>query len=1300
MKNLKVQKRNLLQLQDRALGFCIDVDNDIIYVVKEKLEIIKILTLESLPKLEIVPHNLEYESEFTNISPSDVKLLEFIVESGSILVALRTGKLLRIGVSSFSPPSACVYSHQLNIASAKLSPDQDLIAIADDANDIYMIGLDGELLEKENGLSQNNSLYKPVGVGWGSKETQFFGLDGRPSKEKHQKEQVIASQEELELIDKIESSKNYSRFRSGLERNTVIDWRGDGQFLATLTFIEDARKHYLKVWNRNLKLQYMSEQLVTIERDILTWIPNGHFICCTQKRDKIINEIVMFEKNGLVHQRVALPSTLKNLYAKDILWSPSSRILAVLANQFNVNNEQVQSSSLLMLYTMQNFHYYLKFTTELGQNLDYTIRWNPIDHNRLHVMADDGSYHEYLCNFEVCYSEDKSTVAVIDSNRVLITPLAISNIPPPMAALTLEVDHPIYAIALDYKKATDMYIFSCNDTVTMLSLKLDIESRECSRNIFKFRDIQKYQNFTLVGDKKFLATRALEGKCEIVIVNLTDEVSVKTIANLDHQVVAVASNGFTLVMNDGSVSMFDGSVDQLRPLFRIDLNLKLNFNQLLSIEFQGKTALLSLLQDMTLLYDDKVLLSTSCTSFRVTENYLIYTTTENHLHFLRLDRLWNESYSDTCFQPIEVGATLIIASETDAKVVLQMPRGNLEIIHPRVLIFSALTRLLDSKEFVCAMQMARRHRVNMNFICDYILRTYDIHDFALAVADYSPDMLSLFLTELDKDDTIVGRYENIMKHLPSRNVIIGQKPILDSGKVQKVCTSINLPNDYKYLQPTLLCHLKQAPKKVREALQLVHKLDKQLHREALGFMLYFIDIDQLFLDALRTYNTDIALMVASVSNKDPKAYLALLDEFNAEKDELLRAFKIDMHAKQYGDAFDKLLQHHDLQISQDVKIHDQLRELAASKRIFKQALSSFKSQTKDNKLQEEIWADYGSYLLEKRCYLEAGLAFSKALELRAEEIDYFNKAFDCFSLADKSENTFSLIPKLANKDHNGEHLVARLLGEDKSLEAMVLLVGRMQHDSEYFKKISMNLLDKNRWHLAEYLFPSMRETIAEHIEKLTQSRRSALVDELSLVRQQFDRIMELLKTHKSRVSELHFISDTLSTIDGSEISSAESGFNNRAPVRSSASSIKTRKSSKSSKAEKKKRINLKPGSRNEDLALGLELRKYILRHKSDQDEIMHLLSGLFEYCLSTKLPEDKRAREESERLNGLLVQHFNLRQEISSLLWPDSPSNEQMFSLYRRFSDLLTDEGCTYQTEEFEVLMKPYLPKEPARFEL
>ena len=50
---------------------------------------------------------------------------------------------------------------------------------------------------------------------------------------------------------------------------------------------------------------------------------------------------------------------------------------------------------------------------------------------------------------------------------------------------------------------------------------------------------------------------------------------------------------------------------------------------------------------------------------------------------------------DESLRRIERGSRLVVCVPFDTKVILQMPRGNLEAIHPRVLVIEAVAKSLQ-----------------------------------------------------------------------------------------------------------------------------------------------------------------------------------------------------------------------------------------------------------------------------------------------------------------------------------------------------------------------------------------------------------------------------------------------------------------------------------------------------------------------------------------------------------------------------------------------------------------------------
>jgi len=58
---------------------------------------------------------------------------------------------------------------------------------------------------------------------------------------------------------------------------------------------------------------------------------------------------------------------------------------------------------------------------------------------------------------------------------------------------------------------------------------------------------------------------------------------------------------------------------------------------------------------------------------------------------------------DETIRRIERGSRIVSAVSEDTKLILQMPRGNLELIHPRALILSVIRKNLDRWHFLLYM---------------------------------------------------------------------------------------------------------------------------------------------------------------------------------------------------------------------------------------------------------------------------------------------------------------------------------------------------------------------------------------------------------------------------------------------------------------------------------------------------------------------------------------------------------------------------------------------------------------------
>jgi elongator complex protein 1 len=136
------------------------------------------------------------------------------------------------------------------------------------------------------------------------------------------------------------------------------------------------------------------------------------------------------------------------------------------------------------------------------------------------------------------------------------------------------------------------------------------------------------------------------------------------------------------------------------------------------------------------LYMDNTLLALDTSSFEFFKKFLIFTQTSNTpyniLHIIDLTNFDNimKNHTDSneaIFSPnfnyktfsmrtLERGSLVVTISKIN--LVLQMPRGNLETIYPRLLVLDEIAKLISEKNYSQAYELARKHKINTNFLYD------------------------------------------------------------------------------------------------------------------------------------------------------------------------------------------------------------------------------------------------------------------------------------------------------------------------------------------------------------------------------------------------------------------------------------------------------------------------------------------------------------------------------------------------------------------------------------------------------
>lgn len=108
---------------------------------------------------------------------------------------------------------------------------------------------------------------------------------------------------------------------------------------------------------------------------------------------------------------------------------------------------------------------------------------------------------------------------------------------------------------------------------------------------------------------------------------------------------------------------------------------------------------------LSLTSEEAYLVASDCTSFGLSADFLIYTTSTHESKYAPLDVLvkildggWlvAEAAKEWDHRRVERGSVIVTVISTTMSLILQMPRGNLETIFPRPLVLAEVRRNIDA----------------------------------------------------------------------------------------------------------------------------------------------------------------------------------------------------------------------------------------------------------------------------------------------------------------------------------------------------------------------------------------------------------------------------------------------------------------------------------------------------------------------------------------------------------------------------------------------------------------------------
>ncbi|KAL8334655.1 hypothetical protein RB598_009083 [Gaeumannomyces tritici] len=1134
-----------------------------------------------------------------------------------------------------------VGSIDAGIAAARWSYDDELLVLATNAATVIFMSRSFDPVTEVTLTAEDLKASKHVSVGWGKKETQFQGKGAKALRDPTIPEKV--------------DQGTPSPLEDG---RTTISWREDGAYVA-INSVEPGSRRVIRVYTREGALDSASEPVDGLEGS-LSWRPSGNLTAGIQRLSDRI-DVVFFERNGLRHGQftLRLPSLSTTDVPIHLEWNPDSTVLAV------------RIAGVVQLWTMGNYHWYLKQELRSGSPCS-DLAWHPEKPLRLAVAAardlvqTEWAFH--TSKGSVVAPHDFGAVAVIDGKTLKLTPFRTVNMPPPMAMFELSAAESIVDVAFTpdnshmavlHHHGVDIYEWQTKAGRSLAPIKA---ASATIRSDAETEDISLLQ-VAFSSPQEFYVLGSKQGSPSIYTYALASGAA-KLLATQD--AVLISSILGSANVSSGSIYAQDRTGKLLEVSDEGQKSLPSRFVTHLpwaEIPKQGDGESLAIgLSRRGHLYVNTRQLAKNCTSFLVTDDHLIFTTTNHLLKLVHLAGVHDlevpadDPETDERCRSLERGARLVTAVPSNMNVILQMPRGNLETIYPRAMVVAGIRQLIDDKNYSRAFAYCRTQRVDMNILYDHQPEQFLSHVglFLEQLGDTS--YIDLFLSSLRAEDVTQTMYKDTKRpksSAPAFQSGAAEAPELEAkrSKVNTVCDAVLAAlqaGKTSNLQNIITANVCKDPPALGDGLLVVAGLmkeDEALAEKAVEHICFLVDVNRLYDTALSLYNLELALLVAQQSQRDPKEYLPFIQSLH-QMPELRRQFTIDDHLGNREKALGHLKSGGEFEAATDYTVKHTL---------YQAALGLYRYEEEQSRA---LMALYAQHLENKSKFREAGLAY--------EHLGNFAQATSCYRSAGTSSWRECLAaahqqrgPAPVSKEALAElaTALADALAEAKDYAAAAAIHLEYLHDAE----AAVQYLCKG--HLfAEALLLNARSGGSLDVDRgLTDAFAAStelLADCKAQLRAQVPRILELRR--KAAEDPLGFyegeraggggdVPDDMSVAASSRLSTSASLFTRYTGKDGAGGSVGTagtsvsRATSKNRRREEKKRARGRKGTVYEEEYLVNSVRRLVERVASaEADGVAALAAALFR----------RGMQEQARAVEALLAEVLEGCRVAAAQVWP------------------------------------------------
>ncbi|NWS77861.1 ELP1 protein, partial [Crotophaga sulcirostris] len=1234
--------------------------------------------------------------------------IEDLPEQECVCVATAAGDILLCNLST--EQVECVGSVDSGLSTMSWSPDQELVLLVTGQQTLIMMTRDFEPITEKHIHQNEFGEGKFVALGWGKKETQFHGSEGKQAA--HLKQTEVSPT---------------SAWDDGRPR---VTWRGDGQFVAVSAVCPETGVRKIRVWSRELVLQSTSEPISGLEQ-ALSWKPSGNLIASTQEKPNR-HDVVFLEKNGLLHGEFTLPFQKGQVKVNELLWNADSTILAIWLEDLKV--ESSIANSYVQLWTTGNYHWYLKQSLHFGnleENQLVSLLWDQENPYRLHVLCKGWQYLFYDWHWTTDHgigesSQHVANVAVIDGDKVLVTAFQHAVVPPPMCTYELQLKRAVNQVAFhtDPKHSGDMAILDSDNKISVYrygestlhlidptvrfgavggnGFKAAVETPHLNKTyrVDVGGDNNEVMNplglrlLTWLPDESFLMVGQGQHAAQSVLHHLTagphmagaeeELLNLRLSVPVDGEVISLCCSPVTktvaLQLADRQILKYvwEASTPVLEP-WRTSSGSAVQFPypcmETSITRISGEEVILGLTDRCRFFVNDTEVAS-NITSFATYNEFLLVTTNSHTCQCFCLKNITVKALqaclssaatpNSETLRKVERGSRIITVVPQDTRVVLQMPRGNLETVHHRALVLAQIRKWLDRLMFREAFQCMRKLRINLNLLYDHNPKV-SMPSSAVFLENAeafirqidSVSYINLFFTELKEEDFTKTMYPSLNG---SSNAQPRHHP--DQKKVNLICDVMRVAMEHidpqKYCLSILTTHVKKSPPELEIALQKVHDLRENVTpdvkavsaEEALKYLLFLVDVNELYDYSLGTYDFDLVIMVAEKSQKDPKEYLPFLNALQKMETNYQR-YTIDRHLKRYTKALGHLSKCGPEHFSEFLN-------LVKDQNLYCEALKLYPSGTQE---YQDISDAYGEYLIQKQLYEQAALIFARA--------SIFAKALDAFQNSGSWQQALCMASQLGyTKDKLSslaQNMAGKLVEQRRHAEAAILL----EQYTQGYEEAVLLLLEGALWEEALRLIHKYgRLDILETNFKpaILEAQKSQMIfldsqktafdrhkSRLQVVRELKEKAFESMHDYEMpHCPELDLFSETSSVVTASDMNSKYSHSSSRISARSS----------KNRRKAERKRYSLKEGSPFEDMALLEALGENVRAVETVKGDIHILLRQLVLFGYDEQAGALQQALEELLQLMETAIPEIwtpVLQQSsVNPVLGPNSTSNSIM----------------------------------------